>query len=151
MHLQKFIPQYPKAVEIKTVGRVIWRLARINLDAKHDYDLLSNRLLQEELGNPTVCPFSKEGPIYMSSAGGQDIDIEGYVELVWRFQQSQTRYKTVFLVTSVNDTTFDVELGRNSIIEYKLVDHIPGKDSKREKKWHPRNLMRNRRGRAKES
>jgi hypothetical protein len=101
--------------------RQAWHIAALLLDLSLDYNIISRQLLQNELSIAhEIQPIDKEDLVQSVILNGTTALIEGTIELVWCFQNFRQPYRTRFLVTSTQDSDFDVILGRKSIEEYGL-------------------------------
>jgi len=77
-----------------------------------DANLVSPRLVSEVL-RLTIHLFDKESRRDTEQYNGQDVEVQGYVDLVWCFHSSRKIFEpTRFLVTAAYDPPFDVVLGR---------------------------------------
>ena len=61
-----------------------------------------------------IHPIDKGNESAIECFNGQEVSTQGYVELVWRFQQSRDNFYTRFIVTTTYDPPFDAVLGRKS-------------------------------------
>lgn len=91
-------------------------------DNSLETNLISPKLVTETL-NMAIQPLGKEGQSYSNHFDGKDWDIQGYVDLVWCFQNSRKVYETRFAVTANNDPPLDTVLGRASGLEYGLENY----------------------------
>ena len=91
-------------------------------DNSLETNLISPKLVTEIL-NMAIQPLDKEGQPYCNHFDGKDWDIQGYVDLVWCFQNSRKVYETRFAVTANNDPPIDTVLGRTSGLEYGLENY----------------------------
>jgi len=83
-----------------------------------DVGLASPRLLTEVLGT-TIHSFDSDSRRHIKF-NGQDMEVQGYVDLVWCYEQSRKIFEpTRFMVTAAYNPPFDVALGRK---DYKRTE-----------------------------
>jgi len=113
----------PKAATIEIcIGRRnsredIWRIARLSFDIGTDINWISRKLVTEDLGLEINYCHSKELQGYNYKYNGEDLEGQGYVNLVWCFNTSSRKMfgPTQYMVTSVYDPPFDAVLGRRDL------------------------------------
>lgn len=97
----------------------VWRIAILSFDTTTDANLISPKLAMEILGL-TIKPLDGENKSAVEQFDGRDIDTQGYVDLVWCFQNSPEKCNTRFAVTRSYDPPFDAVLGRKGTIQIGL-------------------------------
>ncbi|OCL04672.1 hypothetical protein AOQ84DRAFT_356315 [Glonium stellatum] len=97
----------------------IWRIAILSFDMTTDTNLISPKLAVGVLGL-TINPLDEKHESTVESFEGRDIDTQGYVDLVWCFQNSPDKCNTRFAVTSSYDPPFDAVLGRKDTIQVEV-------------------------------
>ena len=98
-----------------------WRFAKLSYDKTTESNLISPKLVTEVLGR-AITPSDMEYGKFVGRFNGQDMETQGYVDLVWCFQNQRNIYEhTRFVVTSTYDPPFDAVLGRRDSIKYGIV------------------------------
>src|SRR5579871_3484572 len=93
-----------------------WKIAGISFDTTIDNNVISKQLvlgvlfLQDEVHSN-----QKEGLTRLILADGQEVHIDGFIELTWSFEKLRKTFTSTFLVSPTDDFDFDVILGRRTI------------------------------------
>lgn len=93
----------------------------MSFDTAADTNLISPRLVTEVLGL-TISPLEKGCNTYSEQRSEEEVDAQGYVDLVWSFETSRKIFEpTRFVVTSTYDPPFDAVLGWRDSVKHGLV------------------------------
>ena len=109
-------------IEIRTTPQdssESWKIAILSLDLSADANFISFSVATDVLGL-TLQPLHKESQSHVYHIRGQEIQVQGYVDIIWSVQGSRQIHTSRCLVTAAVDPPFDIVLGKEGIAQHKV-------------------------------